>query len=127
MAACRAELTWSEADLTAPEFHFQVAASQTDELVGFYAIERLSDDDFELEALFVLPEFIGTGVGRALMTDAITRAAQQGGRRLIIQSDPNAEAFYRSAGGQVVGERESSSIPGRVLPIVEIALQQRVG
>lgn len=127
MEACRAELTYSRADLTSPVFHFQVAASGQGELAGFYAIEKLSDNDVELEALFVLPEFIGKGVGRALMTDAIAAATRWGGRRLIIQSDPNAEAFYRSAGGEVVGTRESDSIPGRVLPIVEITLRRRVG
>jgi ribosomal protein S18 acetylase RimI-like enzyme len=127
MEACRAELAYSEADLTSPAFHFQVAVSPEGGLAGFYAIEKLNDDDFELESLCVLPEYIGTGVGRALMSDAIARATQLGGLRLVIQSDPNAEAFYRSAGGEVVGERESSSIPGRMLPVVEIALNPRVG
>lgn len=39
---------------------------------------------------------------------------------MIIQDDPNAEAFYLAAGGVRTGDRESDSIPGRFLPLFVI-------
>ncbi|MDE0683663.1 MAG: hypothetical protein OXI63_12155 [Candidatus Poribacteria bacterium] len=43
---------------------------------------------------------------------------------MIIQGDPNAERFYRSAGGLLVGTRKSASIPNRELPIFWINLRE---
>ena len=40
----------------------------------------------------------------------------------MIQGDPNAADFYRAAGAVQVGERASASVPGRVLPLFELAL-----
>jgi len=122
MEACRAELTCSAADLDSPTLWFSVAESAAGELTGFAAIERLSTTEFELEALFVEPRWIGTGAGRALMTHARQQAAALGGRVLVIQSDPHAQAFYEAAGGSVVGWRESDSIAGRRLPVLHMVL-----
>lgn len=43
---------------------------------------------------------------------------------LVIQSDPSAEGFYRVRGAQRVGERESASVAGRWLPLLELVLAQ---
>ena len=40
----------------------------------------------------------------------------------MIQSDPNAEGFYLAAGAKNIGVRESASIPGNQLPLLEIVL-----
>ncbi len=45
-------------------------------------------------------------------------------RVLRVESDPNAEAFYRAQGGVPVGRAPSASIPGRELPVLKIALDQ---
>lgn len=78
----------------------------------------------ELEHLFVEPETMGAGVGRALLEHACSRAAELGGCVLVIQSDPSAEGFYRVRGAQRVGERESASVAGRWLPLLELVLAQ---
>jgi len=57
-----------------------------------------------------------------LISHAKSHAALLGGRVLIIQSDPNAEKFYRAAGGILAGKQESKSIPGRLLPTLKILL-----
>jgi len=121
MAACQEELLVSIEKMENERFHYIVTERQ-DEVVGFYALEHLSDSEFELEALFVEPNHIGTGVGKALMSHAKSYAASLGGDTLIIQGDPNAERFYLAAGGRPTGNRESVSIPGRFLPTFSISL-----
>ena len=104
-----------------------VVAERSGKIVGFYLLERLSDSGpdsgFELSALFVEPEHIGSGVGRGLIRHALNVVAAKSGSRLVIQGDPNAEAFYRAAGARQVGSRESGSVPGRMLPLFEIVIR----
>ena len=126
MAACREELTYSPDTIDEARFEFFVADAGG-EVIGFYALERLSSETVELEALFVEPAYIGHGVGRALIEHAEQRAVDAGARSMIIQGDPNALAFYQAAGGIVIGERESASIPGRYLPLLEVKLDTPTG
>ena len=119
--ACRSELAVEPDQIGSDCFQY-FAAVDGDVIIGFYALERLSDDEYELEALFVAPGHIGTGIGRALITHAKHMLSQHGAARLIIQGDPNATQFYVSAGGRQIGARESASIPGRHLPLFEIEI-----
>lgn len=121
MEACREELSVSPDKIENNKFHHVVAESNS-VIVGFYALERLSETEFELEALFVEPKRIRTGVGKALISHAKNHALALGGRVLLIQGDPNAEKFYRAAGGKPTGKRESASVRGRFLPTFEISL-----
>lgn len=123
MEACRRELTVSPDRVESDRYRYFVAVDGNSTL-GFYALERLSDGDCELDALFVEPAWIGSGVGRALIEHARRTATQIGATRLIIQGDPHAADFYLAAGGRQTGERESGSIPGRSLPVFEIPLQR---
>lgn len=121
MQACRAELTYREDDIR--NGHFYVAeVDQT--VVGFYAIDPLSEHEVELDAMFVEPAYIGQGYGRALIEHAKSTAAGLGHSTMVIQGDPNAERFYRSAGGEITGTKESGSVPGRFLPTFAIALDR---
>ncbi len=122
MVACRAELTVSESDISNPARYYVVAKSGG-AIIGYYALERLPSDEYELEALFVEPTYIGQGVGRALVEHAKSHARRLGAASMRIQGDPNAMAFYLAAGGIQIGERESESIPGRYLPVFKVALQ----
>ncbi|MFQ5983221.1 MAG: GNAT family N-acetyltransferase, partial [Woeseiaceae bacterium] len=119
MEACREELTYSEAQLASTDYEFWICEARG-RVAGFYALKRLNRDDAELEALFVAPELIGSGIGHMLIEHAKDNAAAQGIRRLIVQGDPNATDFYEAAGGVHAGQRESGSIPGRFLPIFRI-------
>ncbi len=119
--ACRAELSISETEITDKERHY-FAAESNDEVIGFYALERLSANEYELEALFVEPQRIGQGIGKALINHAKSTARELGARSLLIQSDPNATAFYLATGGVLIGERQSNSISGRYLPEFRISL-----
>ena len=121
MQACLEELTVDECYLeNNPTFVIEAAGNT----VGFYSLEHTSAPEVELSFLFVDPDFIGKGYGRELMRHAQEKARQLGYSKMIIEGDPNAERFYRSAGGSVVGTRKSASIPNRELPIFCINLEK---
>jgi N-acetylglutamate synthase-like GNAT family acetyltransferase len=124
--SCEAELTVQSSDITDDRTAY-VVAEYNAEIVGFFALEKTSDAQFELTALFVEPEHISNGVGRMLLQHAIQDVDLKGGKTLLIQGDPNAEAFYLAAGAQHVGTRESGSIPGRLLPLFEIEISDSQG
>ena len=117
--ACRIELTVDRDRIGSDEYHCFVAIDET-EILGFYTIENVSASVSELEALFVEPAHIGTGIGRFLVQHAIQTLSERKVARLIIQGDPHATDFYLAAGAREIGHRESASIPGRTLPLFEI-------
>lgn len=76
----------------------------------------------EIEHLWVEPSAHGRGVGRALVEAAVRAAREQGVRRIRIDSDPNAVAFYERVGAKRIGS-VASSVPGRELPVLELDLE----
>lgn len=89
---------------------------------GFYAL-TYSDDRAVLEHFWVLPRYMGRGIGRRLWKHALARCRNNGCTILEIESDPNAQGFYEKMGARKVGERVSE-LDGqpRVLPMLEINL-----
>lgn len=124
MAACRHELRIPPGDIANGPAEYHVA-EQAGRIVGFCGAAPAHGLQYELEALFVEPAHIGTGIGRRLIRHALGRVAERGGRSLVIQGDPNAERFYRAAGGEHTGHRESLSVPGRFLPVFTIRVPAR--
>jgi GNAT superfamily N-acetyltransferase len=119
MAACRDELTYPPELVGAGGF----AVAETDGRIrGFYALAKASPSTMELDALFVDPDHIGTGIGSALLDHALASCADAGLDRLIVQADPNATGFYEHAGAVRIGARPSASIPGRMLPLYEFQI-----
>lgn len=118
LAACRAELTITPDRLKSEAIR---VATHRDGPIGFCAV-RARDQSAELMDLFVEPAFIGRGVGRLLWNAAVAEAGRLGRQRLLIESDPHAEAWYRRRGAVVIGQAPSGSIPGRTLPLLEYRL-----
>jgi GNAT superfamily N-acetyltransferase len=118
MEACRPELTVSR-DRVLEQTIRVVESDGT--IIGFASI-RGEGSTWELLDLFVEPEHIGRGVGRALWEDAVSIARRGQGLVLRIEADPNAEPWYRRRGAVRIGEVPSGSIPGRVLPLLEFEL-----
>jgi GNAT superfamily N-acetyltransferase len=77
---------------------------------------------FDLLHLFIEPSALRQGVGRALFEAACAWCVAQGGRRLLIQSDPNAALFYQRLGAWPIGETPSDAVPDRMLPLLEYRL-----
>ena len=121
MQVCLKELTLDQHYIESnPTFVIEVETST----IGFYTLEHVSAAEAELGYLFVKPTFIGKGYGRKLMAHAQQEARHLGYDQIIIQGDPNAEQFYRAAGGSVVGTRKSTSVPDRELPVFRIDLRE---
>lgn len=92
------------------------------EVAGFYAL-TYSDDRAVLEHFWVLPRYMGRGIGRRLWEHALARCRNNGCTILEIESDPNAQGFYEKMGARKVGERVSElDGQSRVLPVLEINL-----
>ncbi|MCX7553341.1 GNAT family N-acetyltransferase [Marinicella sp. S1101] len=113
--ACKHELTYTAQSIN-KEITF--VAWCDGEILGFYQLVGMNPLKGELEALFIEPQQIGSGVGKRLFTHAMNQAGQAGFKQVLIQSDPYAEMFYLKMGCVKVGEKPSLSIPGRVLPLL---------
>jgi N-acetylglutamate synthase-like GNAT family acetyltransferase len=115
-----------QADLTiTPEFiarNEMYVAMIDEEVVGCCALV-LSAVLAELEHMWIRPQHMGTGVGRALFLHAQERAANLKISVLEISADPNAEGFYERMGARRIGEVQSE-IEGqpRVLPRLSVDL-----
>lgn len=81
-----------------------------DEIVGFYSLVP-SNDSWKLDHLWVLPQFMDRGIGRALVAHALQTALRGGASSVTVDADPNAESFYLACGGVRCGE-VPAPIPG---------------
>jgi GNAT superfamily N-acetyltransferase len=80
--ACRAELTLTPEDILA---HRVTVAERDGQVVGFYALAGTPTVG-TLEDLFVEPDQIGTGVGRALWSHAMVTAGALGFERITLEA-----------------------------------------
>ena len=100
-----------------------VAVAERDaRLAGFVHLRPERGDTLELLSLFIDTWAIRQGVGQRLWDYAIAYAHEHGYRRVTLESDPNAEAFYRKQGAVETGQRESNLMPGRMLTLMTITL-----
>jgi GNAT superfamily N-acetyltransferase len=92
-----------ELTITAEQVATQgVYVAEADGIVGFYSLD-VRGDVCELDDLWVVPDRIGRGVGRALLAHAVAVAASLGAQQLLIDADPNAEEFYLKCGAVTSG------------------------
>ena len=116
---------WRDQLTITPEF---VAANDTfvarhdGQIVGFHALLETAEG-CRLEHLWILPEWMGQGIGRRLFAHAAGRAADRGAASLTIEADPNAEPFYLHLGARRSGVK-TSKIDGhrRELPLLTFPL-----
>lgn len=87
-------------------------------IAGFYAFNSINESVIKLNFFFVDPVFIGKGCGNALMQDFFLRMENAFCHKVLVDSDPNAEAFYLKYGFETVSKL-ASSIEGRFLPVME--------
>jgi GNAT superfamily N-acetyltransferase len=98
---------WHDALTITPEFieaNFVSLAEVEGDEAGFFSLIE-EDAGWELAHFFVLPKYIGQGIGRELWQEALRRLDNIApGEPLSIESDPNAEGFYLRMGARRVGE-----------------------
>ena len=73
-----------------------------------------------LEDLWVKPDFIGKGIGRALFEHALARCCSVGVEILEVEADLHAQGFYEKMGMHKVGEHPSDVDGQRSLPVLEM-------
>ena len=73
------------------------AAVVDGDVVGFATLLRVGDS-FELEDLFVDPQWMRKGIGLVLVRDAAAIALAKGVSRIEVTANPHALAFYKRAG-----------------------------
>jgi GNAT superfamily N-acetyltransferase len=97
-----------------------LVAETSDGIVGVASTALIGASGvYDLGHMFVSPDAIRTGAGRALFDAVVAHVRERGGKRLVIVADPNAEEFYRRLGAKRIGDAPSESIPGRFLPLLE--------
>lgn len=82
-----------------------------DLMVGFYSLAP-SATVWELDNLWVAPEYMRRGLGRKLLAHALETAGAGGADHVVVDADPNALPFYMACGAIRVGE-VAAPIPGQ--------------
>lgn len=91
------------------------------EIIGYYSYIIKEPKNVLFDNLFVLPEYIGKGFGKYLMSDFLDRMKNENFEKITLDSEPNAEEFYLKMGFKKIGEFETS-IKNRFMPIMEMNL-----
>jgi len=120
------------ADLTiTPDFirHNEMyVAVSGEEILGCCAIVitqlPAAEPRAELEHMWIRPERMGAGIGRALFRHAGERAADLNVTVMELSADPNAAGFYERMGARLTGE-VPAAVAGkaRVLPRMSVDLK----
>lgn len=79
----------------------------------------------EIEHMWMRPEHMGSGLGRALFEHAKRRAVEYGANLLELSADPNAEGFYARMGARRIGDIPAAmhGEQHRILPRMRIDLE----
>ena len=97
-------------------------AERDGQIIGLSTLLARAPEVAELEHLFVAPEALREGVGSALIVRPADRLRDRKLLKMRIISDPNAVGFYERHGAVRVGMHDSADLPGRKIPILELAL-----
>ena len=114
--------SWKDQLTLTPEYirrHEVYAGRVGARLAGFYALVD-QNGHWWLDHFWVRPAYLRQGIGRRLFADAVDRIRHSRPGRLIIDSDPHAEAFYLRMGCRRIG-----AIPAN-MPGVERSLPRLV-
>jgi GNAT superfamily N-acetyltransferase len=80
----------------------RVAIDVDETPVGFSVVAPANGPVHELDGLFVEPDQMSAGVGRALVEDAAARASDQGAEALEVTAGP-AQGFYERVDFNLIG------------------------
>jgi GNAT superfamily N-acetyltransferase len=112
---------WAERWTWERETHRLTVAVIGDDLAGFSYVGPSEEDGVaELYALHAGPSFVGTGVGRALMLDAVPALAARGSRAVlwVLEGNARARRFYERGGWAADGTTRTEAIGGE--PVAQL-------
>jgi len=128
----RDELTISS---TYIEQHEVYLAETAGVIVGYCSLVEVEKDyligkvvvnhGFWLDHLFLLPEFIGKGIGTRLVQFIKDLCREKKIEKLQVFVEPKAKGFYDKIGAVYLRE-SASSIAGRTLPVYIINIDQQI-
>jgi ribosomal protein S18 acetylase RimI-like enzyme len=112
---------WAERWKWEQETHrLTVAESDGGDVIGFtYVGPSETEGAVELYAIHVVPELVGTGIGRELMANALEQLREIGGERAVLwvlEENERARRFYDRAGWKPDGETRIEPINGEPVP-----------
>jgi GNAT superfamily N-acetyltransferase len=127
------ELTVTPAYIEANIVH---VAEIDEQVVGYYSVVEnkqemtvgtiMVEKGLWLDHMFILPKFMGMGIGTALVAHMRQYLTTLKIDRIVIFVDPYAKGFYEKMGA--VFRRESdSSIKGRRIPVYEMKIGKHHG
>ncbi|MGZ3790238.1 MAG: GNAT family N-acetyltransferase [Bacteriovorax sp.] len=96
-------------------------AEYESKVVGFFALKIIKDEP-RLDNLWVLPEFIGHGIGKRLFKRAVAEARRLGWSSFRLAADPYAIGFYEKMGAVQIGTVQSRIKPDLFLPHMEFQI-----
>ncbi len=111
---------WKD-DLTINDKHLSdasVIVLEVNKTVSGFCVIHEDSMHYEVLHLWLKPEFIGQGLGRALLFYALQEIVVRE-LPIIVESDPNAEVFY-SKQGFVTYDKKESFPKGRFLPLMKM-------
>jgi ribosomal protein S18 acetylase RimI-like enzyme len=94
-----------------------------DKVVGFYNIST-DGTETSLEYLYISPESIGKGYGKALWKHMVYICREKGFKEIALVTSPQAKEFYIKMGAVFTGEVESLLKKGRMIPRLVYTVQQ---
>jgi GNAT superfamily N-acetyltransferase len=84
-------------DTALVEGRTRVATDARDQIVGFATLLPIADS-FEMEDMFVDPDWMRHGIGRLLVHDAMAIARRENVARIDVEANPHAWSFYENVG-----------------------------
>jgi GNAT superfamily N-acetyltransferase len=90
-------------------------------IIGFCAIQE-NKSKYEIMHLWVLPDYIGKGYGALLLNESLKKTMMQI-KDIIVEADPNAEAFYARQGFSTF-DKVASYPKGRFLPLMKKSIEK---
>ncbi|MDF2633728.1 MAG: GCN5-related N-acetyltransferase [Pelosinus sp.] len=101
-------------------------------VIGYISLVELNNDisagniiisnGFCLEHIFILPEYIGKGIGSRLIASLKEKCREMYIDKIYILSDPNAKGFYDKIGACYL-EESPSNIEGRTVSFYELHIR----
>ena len=111
-------LLLSDEDFTRQSIYKLQKSGQLIGLSAFMEYEK----KYELTNLWLKPDFVGKGYGKFLLNETLKHITKKH-KPIVLEADPNAEAFYASQDFTVIGQKESYP-KGRFLPVMRRYLNE---
>lgn len=104
-------------------------AEVTGRVVGYFSLVEVKEafgagkvcvnKGIWLEHIFILPEYIGKGIGSKLIAIMKVQCKEMQIDKVNLFSDPHAKGFYDKLGACYIGQ-SPSSIEGRTVPLYDV-------